>query len=110
MSRSNVLVVGDVGTVIYVQILDQRTGDAQADGAATVTAEVTRPDGTEATITLEPSEDAADHPAAEGWWQHQTDDEFTGETAGALLLRPRYTLAADESWRAARDVVIPVVD
>lgn len=92
--------MGDLGTVIYVQITDELTGAAQDPTGVTVTATVSKPNGTSESITLATSTDTVTHPPASGWCQYApVGDWFT--VAGMWKIKPRYTVDGSHSWKSA---------
>lgn len=95
--------VGDHGTRIYIELLDENGDPLDPRDATALAATVIKPDLTEFEITLVVSTDLEDHPPAR-FAQFTIPNETPAwlDQAGRWAVRPRYTIGGVGSWRAAK--------
>jgi hypothetical protein len=95
--------VGDLGTPVYIRILDEDGRPLNTVTATALTAAVVRPSGLEEEIALQPS-NSLEKPSADGWAVYQatvTEPSWFDE-AGRWRVRPRFVVDNVGAWRASK--------
>ena len=96
-------VVGDLGTVLYVRVVDSNSGSpVDVSAPASTAGTVTKPDGTTAAISFVPSTDGTKLPT-NGWVQYQTASVAPSffSAAGYWTIRVTVTTTAG-AWSNAK--------